>query len=112
MATALDQLEGDTELLAELAGLFVDEYPELSAALADAITAGDMEATAKLAHRLKGSLGTFSAIPGMEAAAALEKAGRASDGDGVRARFAEFVEAMGDLDPEVAKLTGRNLLPG
>ena len=92
MATALDLLEGDTDLLGELASLFVEEYPELHGLLSAAVTEGNLETAGKLAHRLKGSLGTLSALPAMEAAFALEKAGKAEDESEVAIRWDEFTE--------------------
>ena len=67
--------------------------------------------TASVAHRLKGSLGTFSAFPAMEAAAALEKAGRAEDVIEVETLWTAFCEEMARLEPEIVKLTDRTLLP-
>ncbi len=90
----------------------MDEFPELYQALGAAVTAEDLAETTRLAHRLKGSLGTFSALPAMAAAYELEKAGRAENLADVAIRWAAFVVQIERLDPEIAKLTGRNLLPG
>ena len=111
METVREMFDGDTSILAELVGLFVDEYPELYGQLSAAVDARDFPATAKIAHRLKGSLGTLSAFPAMEAAAALEQAGKAEDGAEVASRLMAFLGEMGRLEPEVVKLTKRPLLP-
>jgi protein-histidine pros-kinase len=103
--------DGDTSILSELVGLFVDEYPEMYGRLSAAIDAGDLPVTAKVAHRLKGSLGTLSAFPAMQAAAALEQAGKAGDADEVARCWAEFMDEMGRLEPEIVELTDRRLLP-
>jgi protein-histidine pros-kinase len=110
MATAMEMLEGDTSLLAELVGLFVDEYPELYGRLATAVADVDFPNTATVAHRLKGSLGTLSAFPAMEAAAALEKAGKAEDAAEIATRWTAFTDEMARLEPEIVELTGRTLL--
>jgi HPt (histidine-containing phosphotransfer) domain-containing protein len=86
MEMVLEMFEGDTSVLAELADLFVDEYPELHGELSSAIDRADFARTAKVAHRLKGSLGTLSAFPAMEAAAALEMAGKAEDAAEIASR--------------------------
>ncbi len=111
MATVQEMFDGDTSILAELVGLFVDEYPELHGLLSAAVADGDFPATAKVAHRLKGSLGTLSAFPAMEAAAALEQAGKAEDEGAVAKRWPEFMNEIDRLEPEVVKLTDRTLLP-
>ena len=111
MVTVLEMFEGDTSLLAELSGLFVDEYPGLYGRLATAVDQADFPDTANVAHRLKGSLGTLSAFPAMEAAAALEMAGKAEDGGEIATRWTSFIKEMARLEPEIVKLTGRTLLP-
>jgi protein-histidine pros-kinase len=111
METVREMFDGDTSILAELVGLFVDEYPELHGRLSAAVDAGDFPETAKVAHRLKGSLGTLSAFPAMEAAAVLEQAGKAGDADEVAKCWPEFINEIGRLEPEIVKLTDRTLLP-
>jgi len=111
MEMVLEIFEGDTSVLAELADLFVDEYPELHGELAAAVDGVDLATTAKIAHRLKGSLGTLNAFPAMEAAAALENAGKGGDTEEVPMRWTEFTGEMARLEPEIVKLTKRTLLP-
>ena len=111
MEMVLEMFEGDTSVLAELADLFVDEYPELHGDLSSAIDREDFTKTAKIAHRLKGSLGTLSAFPAMEAAAALEMAGRADDAVEIATRWTDFTDEIARLEPEIVKLTKRTLLP-
>lgn len=111
MEMVQDMFEGDTSVLAELAGLFVDEFPELYRELSAAVDTAAFETTAKVAHRLKGSLGTLSAFPAMEAAAALEMAGKVQDAAEIAARWSGFMDEMARLDPEIVKLTERPLLP-
>ena len=111
METVREMFDGDTSILAELVGLFIDEYPELYGLLSAAVDAGDFPATAKVAHRLKGSLGTLSAFPAMEAAAALEQAGKAENADEVAKCWPEFLDEIDRLEPEILKLTERTLLP-
>ena len=90
-------MEGDGELLSELARLFLEELPEQM----DAIRAAAKELHGKdlesHAHRLKASLGNFAAPPAWAAALRLEKIGR--DGD-----LSQAPLALGVLDHEVQRL--------
>jgi hypothetical protein len=47
----------------------------------------------------------------MEAAAALEKAGKAEDPAEVTMRWEAFTDEIGRLEPEIVNLTGRALVP-
>lgn len=111
MEMVLEMFEGDASVLAELADLFADEYPELHGELSSAIARADFAKTAKVAHRLKGSLGTLSAFPAMEAAAALEMAGKADDAAEIATRWSNFTDEIARLEPEIVRLTKRTLLP-
>jgi signal transduction histidine kinase/CheY-like chemotaxis protein len=78
-ARALESVGGNVELLAEIAGLFLEEYAEQSAIIEVSLEAGDMDTARKAAHRVKGSLGSLGSDDGFEAAKALEFS--AKDGD-------------------------------
>ena len=90
-------MEGDRELMSELARLFLEELPgqmdDLHKA-AKELQGKDLE---RHAHRLKASLGNFAAPPAGEAALRLEKIGR--DGD-----LSQASQALGVLDHEVQRL--------
>jgi HPt (histidine-containing phosphotransfer) domain-containing protein len=75
----LEQLEGDRELMVELAKAFLDDYPTLLAAVRDAIGTGDSPALERSAHKLKGSVAIFAAHTAAQAALRLEKLG--ADGE-------------------------------
>jgi HPt (histidine-containing phosphotransfer) domain-containing protein len=66
-------LEGDRDLLSELALVFLDDLPEQLAALHRAVDNMQNRDLERLAHRLKGSVGNFAAKPAFEAAFRLEK---------------------------------------
>jgi CheY-like chemotaxis protein len=106
---ALEQLGGDMSLLEELAGLFADEFTELHSRLAAAVASGNFKETATVAHRIKGSLGSLSALPAMNAATALEMAGKAANADEVTASWEALVEQFTQLEPEIQRMTGRPL---
>jgi HPt (histidine-containing phosphotransfer) domain-containing protein len=78
-AEALNRVDGDTDLLKELLGLFFAECPQRLAQIRDAIAKGDAENLQRAAHTLKGSVGNFAARAAFEAAERLELLGRAGD---------------------------------
>lgn len=75
----LQRLDGDRDLLAEIAGIFVADAPAMVADVVAAIAAGDAAAVSRAAHRLKGSILTFGAPQAVAAALSLETNGRAGD---------------------------------
>jgi PAS domain S-box-containing protein len=58
---ALQRLDGDAALLLELAGIFIDDGPLLLQTLVDALQAGDLAASQRAVHSLKGVLVNFGA---------------------------------------------------
>jgi HPt (histidine-containing phosphotransfer) domain-containing protein len=75
-SAAMARVGGDAELLKELAGLFVDEYPQLMAELQAAIAAGDAIRVERSAHALKGAVANFGARQAVDTALQLEQMGR------------------------------------
>ena len=57
----LASVDGDMELLREVVGLFLEEYPKTLAEIRDAIDEGDPHRLNRAAHSLKGSVGNFGA---------------------------------------------------
>ncbi len=78
-AVALERLGGDEELLREVAGLFLDEYPVLMNEIRTAAASRDAEALQRAAHSMKGSVSYFGSDGVYQAAFLLEKKGRAGD---------------------------------
>jgi len=85
-AAALERLEGDEELLVELATIFLQESPRQMKQIREALDRSDWEALARAAHTLKGSVGNFAAQSSVEAALNLENA--AKSGNPVEAELA------------------------
>ena len=94
---ALARVEGDRELLQEVAGLFCEETPELLSAMRESIAHSDSKALEQAAHSLKGTVSSFGAQAAREAACKLEVVGR--DGDLARAEL-----AYAELEREIARL--------
>jgi two-component system, sensor histidine kinase and response regulator len=73
---ALAQVDGDPVLLAEVVGLFLQDYPRLLSQIKDAGQESDFQAFQRGAHTLKGSLAIFGAQAAVKSALALENMGR------------------------------------
>ena len=73
---ALQRVEGDHDLLADLCRIFLEESPKLLANLQAAIAVGDAESLQTAAHSLKGESGYLEATSLSEAARQLEVMGR------------------------------------
>ena len=95
--TALERLDGNEDLLKELAVLFCLEYPKLISALQKATDEKNANAIRAAAHTLKGVMGTFSADVASQAAAKLENLAEVGTLMGVEtltAKLAAEVEAV------------------
>ncbi len=75
----LAHLDGDRELLTELAALFLEDYPKRLSDIRDAIHSSDGPALQRAAHALKGSALNLMAGPVSQAAQELETAGERGD---------------------------------
>jgi len=76
---AWGNLEGDRDLMSELAGLFLDDLPHQMEALHRAVDQQQDHELERLARRLKTSVGNFAAKPAFEAAVRLENIGCEGD---------------------------------
>jgi HPt (histidine-containing phosphotransfer) domain-containing protein len=111
-AAALERVEGDEPLLAELIAIFFEEYPESAARLTLSLSQKDFGALREAAHSLKGSLGYLGATDGEALALALEQASIAKNatraGDLV-AQLMAYIEALRQL--MLSSATGRPTRP-
>lgn len=76
---ALARVKGSREIFQEIIGLFWTETPEVLAALRQAMARGDSQAVARVAHSLKGTVGSFGAHAALEAVLRLEALGQSGD---------------------------------
>lgn len=72
---ALENADGSEDLLIELAGVFIEECPEMMRQVRAAIDARDAPALQRTAHSLKGSARIFAAADASQAALRLETMG-------------------------------------
>ena len=76
LALALEEVDGDEELLREIAQVFLEDHPRLMATLREAVAACDPERLHRAAHTLKGSVSNFAAREAVAVAQRLEAMGR------------------------------------
>jgi CheY-like chemotaxis protein/HPt (histidine-containing phosphotransfer) domain-containing protein len=96
-AAALERVDGDTELLGEIAQLFLDDVDALTAEIRQAVSAADPARIMRSAHRLKGSVATLAAHAATDAALRLENMGRSGE-------LADATAALASLEAEMARL--------
>jgi two-component system sensor histidine kinase/response regulator len=101
---ALSRVGGDTELLNEIAVLFLDDYPKLLEELRIASERGDARAIERTAHSLKGSVSNFGASAAVEAAFTLENMGRAQELGDIQASLRALEQALEALRPQLEAL--------
>ncbi len=104
-AVALERLGGDEELLREVAGLFLDEYPMLMNEIRSAAIARDADALQRAAHSMKGSVSNFGADGVYQAAFALEKKGRAGDLEALEPCIERLACALEHIHPALVVLS-------
>ncbi|WP_165252233.1 response regulator [Paludisphaera soli] len=109
LAAALDRVDGDVDLMKELAGLFLDECPPRMAEIRRAIRERDASSLKKAAHALRGSAANFGAQAATKASERLEIAGRDQDWGDVDAALAALEASIAGLTPALAEFgrTGR-----
>jgi signal transduction histidine kinase/CheY-like chemotaxis protein len=90
-------VEGDRNLLGELARFFLAELPQQMQAIHQAGSTMQTTELERLAHRLKNSVGNFAAQPAFEAACLLEKAAHQGDS-------AQIPQAIVTLEHEIRRL--------
>ncbi len=105
MQEALARVDGDKELLGEMAALFLEEYPRFLAQIQDAISKKDPSSLSYAAHTLKGSVGNFAAGEVFEAAFTLERLGRQGDLTQAAEAYELLETALAQLTPALSKLT-------
>jgi PAS domain S-box-containing protein len=101
---ALAEVGDDMGLLARLAGLFLEAYPEELTAMRAAIDKGDAYALQNAAHTLKSELSTFAARAAHDSALGLELMARQGDIGAAPATFSTLLEEVERLRPALTAL--------
>ena len=107
-AEALGYVGGDRELLRELVGIFLDNCPKRLSELREALGRRDCQALQRMAHTIKGELGSFGAKAAVEAALRLETMARAGDLTDAEVACAALDEAMHHLQPALVAFGKHN----
>jgi PAS domain S-box-containing protein len=106
LEAALARLGGDRELLEELAGMFLEQLPELLNETAAGLAAADLTAAITPAHTLKGLLAQFGAEEAHLFARDVEAAARGNRRDEAVAACTRLRTACDALLPEFEQLAG------
>jgi two-component system sensor histidine kinase/response regulator len=103
-AALLARVDGDKQLLAQIIEIFLEECPKQVREIRDAVAARDAPSLARLAHKLKGSVGNFAAQRAFEAALRLETICRKGDLSYVEEVSAQLEAEIGRLQPALREL--------
>lgn len=98
---ALEVVQGDRELLKEVARAFLDECPRLVEQIQQALASGDKALLQRAAHTIKGGTRTFVAAAVSEHAAQLEFIGRTGELSQAASTFAALQEELEKLTAEL-----------
>ena len=105
-SAALARVGGDVELLRELAGMFMEEYPKLLEEIRQGVAGQNAPAVCNAAHQLKGLLAQFGAETGRQAAYGVELPARQGDLAATSQNLLVLEEAMRRVHPDLAKMAG------
>jgi two-component system sensor histidine kinase/response regulator len=100
-AAALARIDGDIDLLRDLAFMLVEDAPKLLAQIGDAVAAEDPVRVENTAHKLKGSLIPFCSADAFEVAGMLEEMGHSGRLNGANQKYHDLEN---HLDRLLAKL--------
>jgi CheY-like chemotaxis protein len=103
-AAVLDSLEGDSELLREIAGIFLAQFPKQMEKIRAAVSNRDPKLLEQAAHALKGTAANLLAQGVVGAASKLEEIGRAGTVAGSSQALALLEEELGKLQSALGEL--------
>jgi two-component system sensor histidine kinase/response regulator len=102
----LARLDGNQQLLREIAVIFLDDVEKMTEAIRRAITAGDAQELEQAAHKLKGSVAIFGASDCIALARQLEDSGREGYLTEAGAVFEQLSAALDQLTDALRALCG------
>jgi CheY-like chemotaxis protein/signal transduction histidine kinase len=105
LQAALNRVEGDKDLLSEMATIFLEEYPRFLQQMHQAIADNDSAILCHAAHTLRGSVGNFVATDAAAAALVLENMGREGELAQASVALAQLEAVLARLTPALSKLT-------
>ncbi len=107
---ALSHMEGDVELLEELARIFLREFPRMMQNLREAVGRKDAPAIAVEAHTLKGAVANFGSVAAVEEASIIERMARAEDMVGLHEAFERLESKIALLKPLLTQVVNEPAL--
>ena len=110
MKKLLAHLDGNSQLLGELATLFIQEYPKMLAHIREAIGENDGAELQRAAHQMKGAVGIFRHDSSVRMAERLESFGGSRDFAGAAKELELLEEQLEILLPEL-KTVGAGTSP-
>jgi len=99
---ALKAVDGDTQLLSDLARIFLIESPRLIGDIEEAIEQTDAPLLRRAAHTIKGGLRLFGAESAYEVAARLEDLGHSGDVRSAESDFATLKRVIAEIQRELS----------
>ncbi|MBD3167994.1 MAG: PAS domain S-box protein [candidate division Zixibacteria bacterium] len=108
MEKALEGVDGDNELLAELARDFTENCRYYMQVLKEAVDNGDSVKIAEIAHSIKGSVGNFGSQDAYEHASELEQLGRENKLEEIKPVYRKLEASVSHLIPALSILGKEN----
>jgi two-component system, sensor histidine kinase and response regulator len=105
LEAALQSVDGDRELLVEMAELFLQDSDRLLEEIRQAIQAGSASGLHHSAHTLKGSVANFAADEARDTAFQLEMMGRSGNLTGASTRYTALVAEMRRVEADLLEFT-------
>jgi two-component system sensor histidine kinase/response regulator len=102
-AELLARFDGDSDLLKELAGIFVQECPKMLDEIRAALVAADSRALERAAHTLKGSVGNFALHGPWETAQRLELLAKSGQFSGAQEIFRVLEQQIAQFNQILAR---------
>ena len=108
---ALAQADGDQDLLAEVAAVFLQQYPKHLFAIREAIARNDSRTLGSIAHSLRDESSNFAAQQVCQVATEIETLAENGGLDAAKAAYARLKEALDQLRPALEKLNPQTAAP-
>jgi HPt (histidine-containing phosphotransfer) domain-containing protein len=104
---ALARVGGDAELLAELAEMFLEEYPRILGRIRQGLETGSLAEASGEAHQLKGLLAQFGCEIGKRITLRIEAATKATQTEEASAALTDLDSFMTSARPHLERLARR-----
>ena len=99
---ALQHTDNDRDLLCDIIDIYLADCPQSIAEIEAALQAGSGETVYRLAHKLKGAVGSLAALRATSLATSLEAAGHRGDMAEAAKLFAQFKSESEQLRPQLS----------